>query len=174
MQVVDVVTHYANGDFSVDIAWLPGKKAAITQAVDRVKAGLLEARTAAVTNARIRAALDHVATNAMIADQTDTIIYLNHAAQHLMRTAEQRIQRDLPEMRADAIVGSKIDAFHRSPARQSGMLANLQDTHVTEIELGGMTFALTANPVLSDDGTRLGTVLEWKDRTAEVEAERDT
>jgi len=174
MQVVDVVTHYANGDFSVDIARLPGKKAVITEAVDRVKAGLLEARMAAVTNARIRAALDHVATNAMIADQTDTIIYLNHAALQLMRSAQGRIQRDLPEMRADAIVGSKIDLFHRSPARQSGMLANLRDTHFTEIELGGMTFALTANPVLADDGTRLGTVLEWKDRTAEVAVERDT
>ncbi|MGD0471811.1 MAG: methyl-accepting chemotaxis protein [Candidatus Velthaea sp.] len=174
MHVVDAVTRYANGDFSVDIERLPGKKAAITAAVDRVKAELLQARESAVANARIKAALDHVSTNAMIADHTDTIIYLNRAAGQLMQTAEQRIRQDLPDMRADALLGSKIDQFHRSPARQHDMLANLQGTHYVEIMLGGMTFGLTANPVLAADGSRLGTVLEWRDRTAEVAVERDT
>ncbi len=38
MKIVDVVTRYAEGDFSVDMDRLPGKKAQITTAIDRAKA----------------------------------------------------------------------------------------------------------------------------------------
>ena len=36
-----------------------------------------------------------------------------------------------------------------------------------------MTFSLVANPILDEQGQRLGTVVEWKDRTGEVAAERE-
>ncbi|PQJ95191.1 hypothetical protein [Chromatium okenii] len=38
---------------------------------------------------------------------------------------------------------------------------------------GGHNFQLVANPVFNSDGERLGTVVEWLDRTAEVAAERE-
>jgi methyl-accepting chemotaxis protein len=40
MKVVEVVSRYAVGDFSVDMDKLPGKKALITEAIDNVKASL--------------------------------------------------------------------------------------------------------------------------------------
>jgi methyl-accepting chemotaxis protein len=42
MQVVDIISRYAQGDFSVDMARLPGDKAKITQAIDDVKQTLFE------------------------------------------------------------------------------------------------------------------------------------
>ena len=42
MQVVDVINRYAQGDFSIDIARLPGDKAKITQAIDGVKHTLFD------------------------------------------------------------------------------------------------------------------------------------
>lgn len=42
MQIVDVIGHYAKGDFSVDMARLPGEKAKITQAIDDVKHTLFD------------------------------------------------------------------------------------------------------------------------------------
>jgi methyl-accepting chemotaxis protein len=41
MQVVDVVSRYAKGDFSVDMDRLPGDKVKVTNAIDAVKASLL-------------------------------------------------------------------------------------------------------------------------------------
>jgi len=41
MKVVEVITQYSQGDFSVDMDRLPGEKAKITQAVDDVKKALL-------------------------------------------------------------------------------------------------------------------------------------
>ncbi|MCX7089342.1 MAG: methyl-accepting chemotaxis protein [Methylococcales bacterium] len=42
MQVVKVISAYANGDFSVDMERLPGEKAKITTAIDHVKTTLLD------------------------------------------------------------------------------------------------------------------------------------
>lgn len=42
MQVVDVISRYAQGDFSVDMDRLPGEKAKITQAIDDVKHTLFD------------------------------------------------------------------------------------------------------------------------------------
>ena len=53
------------------------------------------------------------------------------------------------------------------------MLDKLKTTYKTEILVGGRTFALTANPILSDEDIRIGTVVEWVDRTAEVAIERE-
>ena len=53
------------------------------------------------------------------------------------------------------------------------MLAKLNNTYRTQILLGGRTFSLIANPVFGDDGERLGSVVEWSDRTKEVAIERE-
>lgn len=41
MHVVDIISHYARGDFSHDIDKLPGEKASITHAIDAAKTALL-------------------------------------------------------------------------------------------------------------------------------------
>ena len=173
MRVVEAVARYSCNDFAEDIDRLPGQQAQITEAVDLVRDQLREASIAAVTTARIKAALDNVSTNAMIADENDTIIYMNRSVTEMMRAKEREIQKALPNMRADALVGSDIAIFHKRTEHQRGLLANLRGTHRAEMELAGFTFQLTANPVVAEDGTRLGTVVEWKDRTAEVAVERD-
>lgn len=41
MQIVNVVSHYAKGDFAVDIKPLPGERAQVSDAVDNIKTSLL-------------------------------------------------------------------------------------------------------------------------------------
>ena len=52
-------------------------------------------------------------------------------------------------------------------------LLSLNEAHAGEFLVGGRTFQLTANPVFGADGTRLGTVVEWVDRTEEVAVEAE-
>jgi methyl-accepting chemotaxis protein len=53
------------------------------------------------------------------------------------------------------------------------MLAELSGNHTTDVQIGGVTLRISANPVLSRDGQRLGTVVQWQDRTQEVSAENE-
>ncbi len=136
----------------------------------------LAARTAADQRAtnemrRIKSALDKASTNMMVADNAGTIIYLNHAFIRMMREAEADLRRDLPNVSAEGLIGRGLTEFHRHPEHQRALLAGLKGTYTTQMCVGGHTFRLIANPVLDAQGERLGTVVEWIDRTAEVAAE---
>jgi methyl-accepting chemotaxis protein len=131
-------------------------------------------RAQAVANGRIRAALDNVSGCVMVADSAGKIIYTNRAIDELLQRAEADFRTHLPNFTAAAVRGSSIDMFHRQPQHQQGLLAGLSAAHTAQIAIGGRTFRMIANPVRSDDGARIGTVLEWADRTAELDVENET
>ncbi len=124
-------------------------------------------------NLRVKVALDVTSTNVMIADPDGKIIYCNKAVIEMMRQAEADLRRDLPNFRADGILGSNFDVYHKNPAHQRNMLAGLREGYRTEIVVGGRHFALVAAPIVNARGERLGTVVEWRDRTAEVNIESE-
>ncbi|MFY7866214.1 methyl-accepting chemotaxis protein, partial [Roseateles sp.] len=109
----------------------------------------------------------------MIADPDGNIIYNNASAAQMMQRNEAELRKVLPQFNARAIVGSNFDQFHRNPAHQRNLLAGLKGEYKTEIKVSGLTFALTANPINDAQGVRLGTVVEWKDRTIEVAVENE-
>ena len=134
---------------------------------------LREGQAQAITNLRILGALDNTSTNLMIADADRTIIYMNKSVEKMLRGVEADMRKALPQFSVDKIVGTNMDSFHRNPAHQANLLANLQQQYVSQITVAGNTFRLTASPVFAPDGKRLGTVVEWLDRTAEVKVEAE-
>jgi methyl-accepting chemotaxis protein len=122
---------------------------------------------------RIKSALEKASTNMMVADNEGKIIYMNPAVQQMMQAAEPDIRKELPSFSAANLLGRNFDEFHRNPARPRDVLARLSGTHRAQIEIGGRTFRLIANPVVDASGKRLGSVVEWVDRTTEVQTERD-
>jgi methyl-accepting chemotaxis protein len=131
------------------------------------------AKTAADENSRIRQALDTVATNTMIADGDFNIIYMNKAIHGMMQVAEGDIKRDLPGFNANSLMGANIDVFHKNPSHQRSLVGAMKTTFRSDIEVGGRSFNLIANPITSPDGERIGTVVEWSDRTDEVAIEKE-
>ncbi|MFT3858504.1 MAG: methyl-accepting chemotaxis protein [Aquabacterium sp.] len=127
----------------------------------------------AAENARVEQALDTCSTNVMIADADGNIVYTNTSVVEMMRRNQSELRRALPNFDANRIVGSHFDSFHKNPAHQRNLLGQLRSEYKTQIKVEGLTFALTANPITNEQGERLGTVVEWKDRTAEVAAEAE-
>ena len=122
---------------------------------------------------RIKVALDNVSGNVMMADPQRNIMYMNKAVTSMMTSAEADVQKELPDFDVSKLIGTNIDAFHKDPAHQKDMLASLDTTYQARIEIGGRTFDLAANPVINDRGERLGTAVEWLDKTAEVAVENE-
>jgi len=104
------------------------------------------------------------------------IIYTNDAVVKMMKEAESDIKSELPDFNADALLGTNVDIFHKDPQRIRDLVASLKETYRSQVNVGGRTFSLTATPVFSESNERLGTAVEWKDRTAEIgiEIEIDT
>lgn len=125
------------------------------------------------TNARLRQTLDSVSSNVMVADNDLNIIYMNNSAVGLMSDAEREIKKDLPAFDSKSLIGTNIDIFHKQPERQRGMLKSLSSPHHAELNIGALTMTFTANPVFGDGGDRIGTAVEWVNRTAEVAIEKE-
>ncbi len=127
----------------------------------------------AAENARVKQALDTCSTNVMIADSSGQIVYMNQSVAQMMLRNEPILRQALPQFDARRIVGSNFDVFHRQPSHQRNLLANLKSEYRVEINVSSLIFQLVANPIVDAKGERLGTVVEWKDRTAEIAAERE-
>jgi len=147
--------------------------AAIGEMIVQLKARADQDRTRAAEDLRIRTALDDVTTSVMIADADLNIIYANRPLFEMLGKAEQDIRRDLPQFDMHSLVGSSIDMFHKQPAHQRKLLGELQGTHCAQINVGNHIMRLVINPVTDTEGTRIGYVVEWDDRTAEVEIEQE-
>jgi len=124
-------------------------------------------------NARIKNALDKCSTNVMIADTQNHIVYMNETVTAMMQRNEGELRKTLPQFDARKLIGQSIDVFHKNPAHQRDLLATLNKNYRTQIKVGTLTFSLSANPILNPAGERLGTVVEWADRTAEVGVENE-
>lgn len=127
----------------------------------------------AAENARVKQALDSCSTNVMIADADGNICYSNVSVLSMLRRNEVELRKELPQFDAHKVVGANFDMFHKNPAHQRNLLGSLKSEFKTQIKVGSLHFSLTANPITDEQGQRLGTVVEWKDRTAEIAAEND-
>nr|WP_326530804.1 methyl-accepting chemotaxis protein [Rhodoferax sp.] len=173
MKTVDIVSGYAAGNLDVKMERLPGHKARISEAIDKVQASLKEADLASRSNLRIRNALDKCSTNVMIANAAHDIIYMNETVTAMMKRNEAELRKTLPQFDSSKLIGQNIDVFHKNPVSQRGVLDSLQSTHTAQIQIGQLHFGFIANPIVDNKGTRIGTVVEWHDRTAEVSVERE-
>lgn len=123
-------------------------------------------------NTRIKQALDNVTTNTMIADRDRNIVYINKSVYKMLKDNEEGLKQALPLFDADNLIGQKIDIFHKNPAHQEQLLERLVSVHKAKIQVNDMHFGLIANPVYDSKDVRIGTVVEWQDRTQEVNIEQ--
>jgi methyl-accepting chemotaxis protein len=128
-------------------------------------------RREAEMNAAFKGALDNLLSNVMVADNNLNIIYLNNTVQAMLQDAQGDIRADLPQFDAARLLGSSIDSFQKSPGQR--LLPELDQSFTSELELGGRTFRIVANPMRNTEGKRIGTVVEWADRTQELRVEEE-
>ena len=126
-----------------------------------------DTRRVAAEASRVKSALDVASTNVMLADEDYNIIYMNESLQEMMQEAEADLQTALPQFSAAGLMGTNMDVFHRDPSHQRRLLDSATKLHEQQVEVGGRTIVIKATPVIVEN-QRLGTVIEWLDRTEEL------
>jgi methyl-accepting chemotaxis protein len=173
-----VASAIANGDLSssIDISQ-PDELGDLFRSMDTMQKLLLTRITKEHKEhddaLRVKIALDGITSNVMVADNGRNIIYMNPSVLEMLQHAESDIRKALPKFDANKLMGENMDLFHKNPAHQQQLLATFTSTFRSEIHVGGRTFYLIANPISDEHGQRIGSVVEWKDRTAEVAIEQE-
>jgi methyl-accepting chemotaxis protein len=167
VELVMVPVHDANGDYQGQVTQWEDISDALRNA-QQEQQRLEEERRTAAANLRLKVALDNAGSNVLVADEAEQVIYMNLAAARLFDAIESDVRKTLPRFAAGNIVGGDIDIFE---GHGSHSLRGIQAARQAQLEIGGCHLRFTANPVMAPGGGRLGTVVEWRNRTAEVAVE---
>jgi len=109
--------------------------------------------------------LDDMPVNVMMADPVDfKIVYMNETTKKTFK----QIEHLLP-IKADQMLGTSIDRFHRDPSHQRRILSNPANLpYHAQIALGDEKLELKASAVTDSAGTYLGPMVTWSVVTQNV------
>lgn len=175
--ILDAFRRLASGDFkrNVDIS-RNDEMGRVLQGLQSMQIqqgfNVAESDRVANDNLRIQIALDCVSSNLRIAGDDGTVIYANRGLLNTLKQIEPGMRERQPGFSVEKFIGSNIGEFYPDPEAALKALRELQVTRETELEIGGRIYNVVTNPIVNDRGQRLGTVGEWIDRTAELQAQR--
>ncbi len=138
-----------------------------------LKAAFDSISSQAVESSRIRTALDRASTGVMMIDDAGEIIYLNAALDSLFASVESELKHHIKDFDVSRLVGSSSGSLLAAAGMNKADIHNMSSTQDLSFEIGDAHFRLTVTPVTSDTGERIGAVLEWQDRTSQVNTEHE-
>jgi methyl-accepting chemotaxis protein len=121
----------------------------------------------------LRQALNSASASIMLADENLRVVYANASANRLFHNLEADFRKELPAFQADKVIGSYMEVFYRNFDQHRHKLTDLKEPATTDTRIGGRALRIVTTPVIDADGRRLGTTVEWFDRTPEVRAEEE-
>ncbi len=131
-------------------------------------------REAAAITMRIKTALDTVSASVLLVNNAGIVIYSNAAVISMFKNVSQVLSENLDSFDIDKLEGMDIEEIlckDKSWSRQ--LFEELDTSYESEFSIADITFQVIANPVLSTQGERLGTVVEWHDVTEELKVQAD-
>ncbi|KAB7771937.1 chemotaxis protein [Xanthomonas maliensis] len=136
-------------------------------------------RDAAIANEnlRIRTALEHSDMELLLADEQDNAVFMTRALHTAFKQGEPAFHaKGQAGFSADAVVGQPLEYVFGRDAEGSNRLQRLRALQSTEVErysFGPVTLDLTTMPLYGNDGQRSGSMLQWRNVTAEVGVQRE-
>jgi methyl-accepting chemotaxis protein len=118
--------------------------------------------------ARIQSMVENSPTNVLQADRDLKIIYVNPASLATLK----KLEKYLP-VKADNVLGSSIDVFHKNPEYQRKILADPKNLPVREnIKIGPETADLLVTAIYDNNKNYLGPMVTWELITDKLEAQQ--
>ncbi|SFU31421.1 methyl-accepting chemotaxis sensory transducer with Pas/Pac sensor [Nitrosomonas eutropha] len=161
-QPLDTMIHHldkmAQGDYTTQITIERDDEIGkLTEALKsmQIRAGIdfTETKRMNIENLRVRNALDIATSAVMIANNSGMIIFMNRMVREILAKEE-----DEAEVRKSL---------------QSRLKALASQHQIDNVRIGERTYSLVLMPVTNESGERVGSVVEWRDRTQELTIERE-
>ena len=165
MKVVEVVTAYASGNLDVQMDRLPGQKARISEAMDKVQIVMKEAAAAATFNQRIRLSLDSLPVCVTVSNADALLVHATPPAKELLKLFGGA------SFDTDAFYGNKLSTLFKNPDDATRFDQAVRSGETVDMEIQGRKLRLLARPVHNEKGQPIGRITHWIDRTDEIASE---
>ncbi len=152
-EVRDAIDKLAGGD---NAAQIPGTDRG--DEIGLMARSLTQIQGAARDASRLQTMVENMPINVMMADPTTfEINYANKTTIETLRTLEH-----LLPIKADDLVGTCIDVFHKHPPHQRAMLGDPSNLpHKAKITLGDEILELNVSAIIDGQGTYIGPMVTW-------------
>ncbi|MCM5550775.1 methyl-accepting chemotaxis protein, partial [Xanthomonas hortorum pv. pelargonii] len=128
-------------------------------------------------NLRIRTALEHSEMEVLLADEQHNAVFITEALHTSLKCGEAAFHaKGQQGFSADAVVGKPLDYVFGADAdgkARSQRLQHLQSTTLERYTFGPVTLDLTMTPLYAADGHRSGSMLLWRNVSAEVSTQQE-
>jgi methyl-accepting chemotaxis protein len=165
MRVVEVVKAYVGGRFDVQMERLPGQKARISEAMDQVQAAMRQAAEAALSNERIRIALDSLPVAVTISTVNGGLVHATPAGAKLLGLFAG------PGFDVEKFYGTKVTELLKDPQDRARLEHAVHSGETVDVTIEGRHLRLLARPVQNKAGESIGRITQWVDRTDEIARE---
>ena len=177
-RVTSLFKNIQNGQYDNEIEVMGNTEiSSIFSGLSAMQSGLKESierdQKTARENGRIKQALDRVTASVMVVNSENIIIYQNNACEEMFSAVEGNIAREVNGFKVNSIVGQNISDFMQHPSSQGSIIKAYDSISKSTVTVGGHTFDVTSGPVSDDQGKQIGLVIEWDDRTQELEIESE-
>ena len=172
-EFVDVMSHYASGDFTSRMPELPGERRKISESAEKVRSELEAAANSARYNALVKAALDHVSVPVRVANDDGEILYINNAMNGTLHKYEAAFRQQIPGFDADKVVGANAGMLYGNASAAIARLRSTVRATASRMCLGGRDYDIVTSPVFNEKGEHLGTAAQWNDITEQLAAEKE-
>lgn len=172
-RLVELIEQYADGNFSEQMAELPGLKRRVTMTAHTARAKMLAATEAAKFNVRVLNALNKSSTNIMIAGENQEIIFMNDTLVTMLARYQGEIRKSIPQFDANNLLGQSVDIFQQSGNQSASAVQNANGVIHRQMQVSALHFSAISSPIFNASGQNVGAVVEWTDRTSEVSMENE-
>ena len=134
----------------------------VTLAAESVRIAEASARSR-----KLQLALENARTGIMLLDADHSVAFVNGALTELFREREADFRTRLPGFAAHDVVGQPLESIWVDANAQHRYLDALDTTGYQDVAFGDVHLRTQADPILDEDGARMGTMISWKDVSLE-------
>ena len=134
-------------------------------------ADLDDIKSSLASSQRIESALKSSSACVMVLDRFRSIIFLNDMINQLFTKLEPEIKKTNADFEYQKLCRATIDDLKLDIESQVGDLDTLKSGNKARVLIGSMTVDLMIDPTFDENGNRIGTVIEWKDMTEQLQIE---
>lgn len=159
-QVTESINAVAGGDLAVSISGLDRG-----DEIGDMARALTQIQGAAADAQRLQTMVENMPINVMMCEPEGWVItYVNKTSIETLRTLEHVLP-----VKADEVLGSCIDIFHKHPAHQRKLLADPKNLpHQAVFNLGDDILDLKASAIIDNAGNYIGVMVTWGIVTAQT------
>lgn len=123
-------------------------------------------------SARFKQALHSVNVNVMIVNNENEITFINDNLNNFFHSKRELFQKHMNSFDVDNIINSNVSTMIND-TDVTNKIEGLKTTYIKQCVFDELIIKIIINPVFNRENERVGTVIEWSDRSEEISIENE-